>query len=122
MTVDPANAEELVVIAREVGAEVLAGHLRYPSETGGWQFGDLDLDEYLARYRDQTLMLIIAPVSGEEPLMNTCDICGFIHRKYGECPRCRIEIKEAAAELVDPGEERDVIDQVADWLNGNDGR
>lgn len=36
MSVDPDNTEELTVIAREVGAEVLRGVLRYPSETGGW--------------------------------------------------------------------------------------
>ncbi len=39
----PANAAELANIAQEVGAEVLRGALRYPSETGGWQLGDVDL-------------------------------------------------------------------------------
>ena len=34
----------------EVGADVLEGDLRYPSETGGWRLGDLDLSEYLDRY------------------------------------------------------------------------
>ena len=33
----PANAEEVANIAKEIGAEVLRGPLRYPSETGGWQ-------------------------------------------------------------------------------------
>jgi hypothetical protein len=28
------------------GVEVLRGILRNPSETGGWQFDDLDVDEY----------------------------------------------------------------------------
>jgi len=37
MTVDPANAQELSNIAREIGADVLQGDLRYPSNTGGWQ-------------------------------------------------------------------------------------
>ena len=33
----PANVEEVANIAKETGAEVLRGPLRYPSETGGWQ-------------------------------------------------------------------------------------
>jgi hypothetical protein len=48
----PANVAELAGIAGETGAEVLRGPLRYPSETGGWQLGDLDLSEYLSKYRD----------------------------------------------------------------------
>ena len=38
-----ANASELANIARETGAEVLRGALRYPGATGGWQLGDVDL-------------------------------------------------------------------------------
>jgi len=37
MPVDPANARELAQIAGELGADVLSGDLRYPSETDGWQ-------------------------------------------------------------------------------------
>jgi hypothetical protein len=37
------------------------GALRYPSDSGGWQLGDLGLSEYLDRYRDQRLVLLIAP-------------------------------------------------------------
>ena len=48
----PANVQELANIANETGAEVLRGPLRYPSETGGWQFGDLDLNEHLSLYHD----------------------------------------------------------------------
>jgi hypothetical protein len=49
----PANAEELATIAQETGAELLRGELCYPSESGGWQLGDLDLSEHLDKYRDQ---------------------------------------------------------------------
>ena len=38
----PANAEEPANIAKETGAEVLRGALRYPCATGGWQLGDAD--------------------------------------------------------------------------------
>jgi hypothetical protein len=34
VTIDPGNAEELAAIAREEGADVLEGTLRYPSDTG----------------------------------------------------------------------------------------
>lgn len=34
MPVDPVNARELANIAEEVGAVVIDGALRYPSETG----------------------------------------------------------------------------------------
>jgi hypothetical protein len=33
--------------------------LRYPSDTGGWQLGDIDLEEYLDRYRDQQVVVNI---------------------------------------------------------------
>ena len=46
----PANAEELANIAGETGAEVLRGALRYPSESGGWHLGDVDLSEHLGKY------------------------------------------------------------------------
>ena len=42
MFVDPANIQEIAVMADEVGADILQGVLRYPSDTGGWQLGDLD--------------------------------------------------------------------------------
>ncbi len=54
MTVLIEHAYELETIAPsapaegEIGAHFFKGHLRYPSETGGWQLGDLDLDEYVS--------------------------------------------------------------------------
>jgi hypothetical protein len=51
MGVHPANANELAKIAGEVGADVLKGDLSYSSDTGGWQHGEVDLGEYLERYR-----------------------------------------------------------------------
>lgn len=120
MSVDPDNAEELATIAGEVGAEVLRGVLRYPSDTGGWQLGDLDLDEYLALFRDQRLVLIIAPVRELEQMTFTCGVCGFVMEMAGECPRCGLQIEEAAPETEYTSEERDVIDQVADLLDGGE--
>jgi hypothetical protein len=34
-------------IARKFGAEVVEGNLRYPSKTGNWQLGEVDLGEHL---------------------------------------------------------------------------
>jgi hypothetical protein len=41
--IDPTNAEELATIAGEIGADVLEGALRYPSDSGEWLLGDLDV-------------------------------------------------------------------------------
>jgi hypothetical protein len=75
MAVDPANDSALAEIASELGADVLSGTLRYPSDTGSWQLGDLDLTEYLDRYRDQRLgvacpwqdLIRVWPLPAEQP-------------------------------------------------------
>jgi hypothetical protein len=93
-SLDPANARELSNTAREIGADVLQGDLRYPSETGGWQLGDLDLSEYLDRYRDQQVVVIIAPLGRAPDPTCTCGICGFVMNEAMECPRCKLIIEE----------------------------
>jgi len=95
----PANAEELSTIAQEVGAEVLRGSLRYPSEGGGWQLGDVDLDEHLGKYRDREVVVIIASVGEAEAKQITCGICGFALDEVSECPRCKLIAEETAKEL-----------------------
>jgi hypothetical protein len=55
--------------------------------TCGCQLGDIDLGEYLDRYRGKQVVLIIAPV-GDAPRPNyTCGICGFVMNEVGECSR-----------------------------------
>ncbi len=98
----PANAEELANIAQETGAEVLRGALRYPSDSGGWQLGSVDLSEYLAKYRDQELVIIIASTGkahDEKKEEVVCGICGFALDKVGECPRCKFQNAMIAEEL-----------------------
>lgn len=114
MDVEPANANELARIGMEVGAEVLQGSLSYPSETGGWQLGDLDLSEHLARYQGQRLVLIIAPMGEGEPETYTCGICGFVYEKYGECPRCKLQIADTTRQADQPS---DILDQVRQLLD-----
>jgi hypothetical protein len=45
----PASTEAIAESADETGAEVLRGALCYPSESGGWQLGDIDLSEHSVR-------------------------------------------------------------------------
>ena len=100
----PANAEELTTIAQETGAEVLRGALRYPSESGGWQLGKLDLSEHLERYRDQEVTVIIASAGKTEVERVICGICGFALNEVRECPRCRLAAIEGAKRLKEQEE------------------
>ncbi len=117
---NPANAEELANLAQETGAEVLRGSLRYPNETGGWQFGSLNLSEYLAKFRDLDLVIIIAPVGkagAVEKEKFTCGVCGFVMNKVKECPRCKLSARATAEGLRKRKEEKELFDQVRDALD-----
>ena len=110
-SIHPANAEELANIAAEIGAEALRGPLRYPSYSGGWQLGDLDLSEYLAKYRDHEIVVIVASVgkAGQvEKEKYVCGVCGFALDGVGECPRCKLQNEEIAKRL-EAMQERDAL-------------
>ena len=116
----PANAEELANIAAETGADVLRGDLRYPSDSGGWQLGDLDLSEYLLKYRDHELVVIIASTgkAGEvEKEKYVCGICGFALSELGECPRCRLQSKETAKGLRRQQARRDLLREIGEIVD-----
>jgi hypothetical protein len=90
MYIDSASSNRLATIAHEVGAEVLEGNLSYPSRTGSWQLGNVDLGDLLSRYRDQRLMLVLVPVGKDETETTSCNVCGYIMDEAGqECPRCK---------------------------------
>jgi hypothetical protein len=62
--------------------------------------GDLDLSEYLSRYRDCEVTLIIAATGEAEKKRVFCGICGFaLDDAGGECPRCRLIVEETARQL-----------------------
>ena len=105
----PANAEELATIAQETDAEVLHGALHYPSESGGWQLGDLDLSEYLDKYRDQELVVIIGSLGKTGAKWVICGICGFALDGVRQCPRCRLAAKEGAKKLKERGEAHEAL-------------
>jgi hypothetical protein len=119
--IHPANVEEVTNVAREVGAEVLRGPLTYPSETGGLQLGDLDLSEYLHKYRDCEITLIIAATGEAEEKPVVCGICGFVLDEASECPRCKLMNEEAARQIRARQEERAaLLREVEDVLRGED--
>jgi hypothetical protein len=119
--IHPANVEEVANVAREVGAEVLRGPLTYPSETGGLQLGDLDLSEYLHKYRDCEITLIIAATGEAQEKPVVCGICGFAMDEVGECPRCKLMNEEAARQIRARQEERAALfREVEDVLRGDD--
>ena len=102
----PANAEELANIAKGTGADILRGPLRYPSHSGGWQLGDIDFSEYMDKYCDHEIVVIIASVgkAGEvEPDTYVCGICGFTMTELRECPRCKLQRAKTAKGIRDGG-------------------
>ena len=112
MSVDPANAHELAAIAGEIGADVISGVLPYPSDTGGWLVGYVDFCEHLDRYRNQEIIVIIAPVGSTPAPTYTCGICGFVYDEYGECPRCKLASEQGLLGLPDDSEDQDILDEV----------
>jgi len=81
---------------------VLRGPLRYPSESGGWQLGEVDFSEHLAKYRDHEVVVIIASIgkAGEvEKEKYVCGICGSAMAELRECPRCKMQIERTAKGL-----------------------
>jgi hypothetical protein len=87
MPINPANASELATIAREVGGEILEGALHYPSETGSWQLGGVELGKYLAKDCDQRLMIILVPLSKATKEAYIGSVCGFVMRELQGFPR-----------------------------------
>jgi hypothetical protein len=121
MFVDPANAREVVSISQEVGAVVVDGPLRFPSETGGWQVGGVDLGEFLAQYRDQEVVLIVAPLGAADRDVVLCGICGFPMNEAGRCPRCALAMRDQAAAIRREIEADRLLDDIERFLTQVDG-
>jgi len=88
MSVRKASVLELATYAYELEASVLRGVLdRKPD--GAWAIDGIPIDEWLASYRGQTMVLIAASLEDERPMQaKVCRTCG---REYQgmECPHCR---------------------------------
>ena len=105
--------------ANETGAEVLRSPLHYPSEGGGWQLGNIDFGEHLAKYRDHEVVVIIASIgkAGEvEKEKYICGICGFALNELGECPRCKLQVEETAKELRSRRQKQSMWRQIEEIL------
>jgi hypothetical protein len=93
----------------------LRGGLRYPSYSGGWQIGDLDLSEDLTKYDSRDLIVIIASLGKAEKEQVVCGTCGFALDQVGECPRCKIQIEETCKGFR-AKQQREVLFREADGI------
>ena len=118
------NAEELAIIAQEIGAEVIRGPVRYPSEMGDIAVGDVDIGEYLYELKDQEVVLVVAPIGPVEGLPIICGLCGTPYQD-DECPTCRTEREDAKRVIEqrlrhDRDEKDRLIRDVEEWLRGKE--
>jgi hypothetical protein len=84
-----ASIRELASAAYELDSGVIEGQLQQSTNGGGWNVGDQSLNDWLARYDGQEVVLIVCSLSDDRPIPpKTCRTCGtqFIGI---ECPRCR---------------------------------
>jgi hypothetical protein len=114
------NAEELATIAQEIGAEVIRGQVRYPSNTGEIEIGGVDIGEYLYELKGQEVVVIVAPLGPVEEPPIICGLCRTPYEGKG-CPTCKAE-REAAKRVIEERlrqdrEEKDrLMKDVEDWL------
>jgi hypothetical protein len=84
-----ASIRELASAAYELDSGVVEGRLRRGAENGRWMVGNVGLNEWLAGYDGQEIVLIVASLDDDRPLPSkVCRTCGTDYRG-GECPRCR---------------------------------
>jgi hypothetical protein len=88
------NADELALIAQEMGAKVIRGPVHYSSEAGDIEVGGVDIGEYPYELRGQQVMRIVAPLGPVEELPVICGLCGTPY-EGDECPTCRQEREDA---------------------------
>ncbi len=84
-----ASIRELTSGAYELDLGVTEGRVHRNAEDGTWMVGDVDLDDWLAEYDGQAVVLIVASLEDERPIpVKTCRTCGTEYRGIA-CPRCR---------------------------------
>jgi len=82
-----AYVRELTTAAYEINSGVVEGELH--REAGQWMVGDVSLDEWMERYEDQEIVLIVASLEEEREMpVKICRTCGTEYSGI-ECPRCR---------------------------------
>ena len=80
---------ELASSAYELDSDVVEGRLRRSAEDGRWVVGDVRLNQWLAKYDGQEIILIAASLEDDRPVPSkVCRTCGTEYVGV-ECPRCR---------------------------------
>lgn len=84
-----ASIRELASAAFELDSGVIEGQLRRDTSGGGWIVHDTKLDDWLARYDGQEVVMIVASLEDDRPIPpKVCRTCGAEY--FGvECPTCR---------------------------------
>ena len=88
------DTEGLASVAREMGARVLRGPVRYADSEGRLHVGDAEIDDLLHEMAAHEVLVVIAPLGlATEPRL----LCPLCRRAYhgGECPVCRADQEEA---------------------------
>ena len=84
-----ASIRELASAAYELDAGVVEGRLHRSAEDGRWMVGHVKLNEWLARYEGQEVVLFVASLDDDRPVASrTCRTCGTEYVGV-YCPRCR---------------------------------
>ncbi len=84
-----ASTRELASFAYELESGVVEGRLHRSAEDNCWMVGGVKLNEWLARYDGQEIILIVASLEDDRPIPpKTCRTCGADYVGI-HCPRCR---------------------------------
>jgi len=84
-----ASIRELTTAAYELDSSVVEGHLHRSAEDSRWMVGEARLNEWLAKYDGQEIVLIAASLEDDRPIpLKICRTCGNDYVGI-ECPRCR---------------------------------
>jgi hypothetical protein len=87
-SVPRASALKLASTARDLGAEALRGTLAQ-NEAGRWTIGHIEIESWLSRHDGQELVLAVAVIDQETPMVytRTCRTCGQEYEGR-TCPHC----------------------------------
>jgi hypothetical protein len=84
-----ASTRELASAAYELGSGIVEGRLRRSVTDGRLMVGGTELDEWLAKYDGQEIILIVASLDDDRPVPSkVCRTCGTEYVGI-YCPRCR---------------------------------
>ena len=84
-----ASIRELTSSAYELESGIVEGRLHRSAEDGRWMINNEKLNEWLARYDGQEIVLIVASLEDNRPIPpKVCRTCGTDYVGL-KCPRCR---------------------------------